>query len=242
MAQDKSPEIVSGAFEAGEELNYKIKYGFITAADATLRVEAYDRSTAENPMLHFVGSGKTNSSFNFFMKVANRYDSYVSSKTLLPSLYTENIKEGTYKRDGYANFDRKNKKISTKKKTYENIPDKALDVISAFYYARSVDVTKMKQGEKFKMEYFLDDGVYPLEVQYVGKETITTDLGKFECLKFSPTLQPGRIFRKDSKMYLWISNDANRVPMKVEVEILIGSLKLELKSSKGLKNETTSKR
>jgi phage gp29-like protein len=53
----------------------------------------------------------------------------------------------------------------------------------------------------------------------MGKETIKTNLGKIECIKFSPSIRPGRIFRKNSRLYLWISNDANRIPVKAQAEV-----------------------
>jgi hypothetical protein len=237
----KLPEYKTGAFQAGEKLKYEVKYGFITAAEATLQVEDGKKDMNGNKVFHYIANGKTTRSFDFFMKVRNRYDSYVYQDNFLPYQFTENVKEGNYRRDSYANFDQvKNKVVASKGNYY--VPDNTFDVISAFYFARCLDIRYMKVGEKFNLNYFLDDGHYPLEVEYVGKEVIKTSTGKYECLKFSPTLQPGRVFRKDSRMYLWITNDANRIPLKVEVEILIGSLVLELQSYEGLKNEMTSKR
>lgn len=235
------PDYKTGAFQAGEKLKYEVKYGFITAAEAILEVQEGKKEMNGNKVWHYVASGKTTRSFDFFMKVRNRYDSYVDMDNLLPYQFTENIKEGNYRRDSYANFDHKLDKVVSNKGTYV-VPDNTLDVISAFYFARSIDLKGIKQGEKFQMNYFLDDGAYPLEVEYVGKETISTATGKYSCIKFSPTLQPGRVFRKDSKMYIWITDDANRIPVKVEVEILIGSLILELQSYEGLKAPLTSKR
>ncbi|MGB4776511.1 MAG: DUF3108 domain-containing protein, partial [Daejeonella sp.] len=98
-----------------------------------------------------------------------------------------------------------------------------------------LDISKMKQGDKFSMDYFLDDGVTKLEVQYVGKEKIKTSFGSFNCIKFSPSIQPGRIFKKNSKLYLWITDDANRIPVKAQVEILVGSVTMELTGASGLK-------
>ena len=60
-------------------------------------------------------------------------------------------------------------------------------------------------------------------------------LGKFNCLKFNPTIIPGRIFKKDSKLYLWITDDANRIPVKANVGLIIGSVTMELADAKGLK-------
>lgn len=228
-------------FGPGERLKYKIKYGFITAAEATLSIEEHRKEMTGKNVYHLVANGKTSGSFNLIMKVRNRYDSYIDRETLKPVLYTELIKEGNYHRETISNFDHETKKAKTNKGVFD-ITENTLDVISAFYNARAFDLKNLAPGTKLKLEYFIEDTVYPLEIVYVGKEVIETEVGKFECVKFSPTLQPGRIFRKDSKMYLWISNDENRIPLKVEVEILIGSLVLELQSYEGLKNSMTSKR
>jgi hypothetical protein len=85
------------------------------------------------------------------------------------------------------------------------------------------------------MDYFLDDGVTKLDIQYVGKEKVKTAIGTFNCLKFSPAIQPGRIFRKDSKLYLWITDDGNRIPVKAQVELVVGSVTMELATATGLK-------
>ncbi|RZK51667.1 MAG: DUF3108 domain-containing protein, partial [Pedobacter sp.] len=72
-------------------------------------------------------------------------------------------------------------------------------------------------------------------IEYVGKETIKSKLGNIRCLKFSPSIKPGRIFKKDSKLYLWITDDGNRVPVKAQVEILVGAVTMEIKSAEGLR-------
>jgi len=75
---------------------------------------------------------------------------------------------------------------------------------------------------------------YP-PLKYIGKEMVKSKLGNIRCLKFSPSIKPGRIFKKDSRLYLWITDDGNRVPVKAEVEILVGSVTMEIKSATGLK-------
>lgn len=221
-------------FKVGEQLSYKLRYGFITAAEANIRVEDTDIRFDNNPVYHLVAEGRTAGSFNVFYKVRNRYDSYIDKRTLSPYLYTENIREANYRRTDKARFYQDQKKIVSNKGTFRG-DGQTFDVVSAYYFARSLDVSRLKFGDKFSMDYFLDDGVSKLEVQYVGKETVKTPLGRFNCLKFSPSIQPGRIFRKDSKLYLWITDDGNRIPVKAQVEILVGSVTMELISADGLK-------
>ena len=222
-------------FQIGEELKYKLRYGFITAAEASIRVEDSNVKFGNKPVYHLVAEGRTAGSFNMFYKVRNRYDSYIDQTNQTPYLYTENIREANYRRSDKARFYQDQRKIVSNKGTFKG-DGQTFDVLSAYYFARSLDISKLKQGDMFSMDYFLDDGVTELQVQYVGKERIKTSLGYFNCLKFSPSIQPGRIFRKDSKLYLWITDDGNRIPVKAQVEILVGSVTLELISATGLRH------
>lgn len=228
-------------FKVGEQLSYKLRYGFITAAEAHIRVEASDARFDSKPIYHLVAEGRTSGSFDVFYKVRNRYDSYIDRIDLSPYLYTENIREANYRRSDKARFYQDQKKIVSNNGTFRG-DGQTFDVVSAYYFARNLDTSKLRIGSKFSMDYFLHDGVSKLEVQYVGKEQVKTALGTFNCLKFSPSIQPGRIFRKDSKLYLWITDDANRIPVKAQVEILVGSVTLELTSASGLKYPLTASR
>jgi Protein of unknown function (DUF3108) len=109
------------------------------------------------------------------------------------------------------------------------------DFPSAYYFARNLDVSKLKIGETFDMHYFLDNGIQTLSITFIGHEKIKCALGTFNCLKFNPTIIPGHIFRKNSKLYLWITDDNNRIPVKAHVEVVIGSITMELTDAKGLK-------
>ncbi|MNY35285.1 hypothetical protein D3C86_1696840 [compost metagenome] len=100
-----------------------------------------------------------------------------------------------------------------------------------------MDLSSVKAGDSFKLTYFLNDEIATLGIKYIGIETIKTDLGSLECLKFSPEIKPGRIFKKNSKLYLWVTNDGNRIPVKANVDILIGSVTLELIQADGLKHK-----
>jgi hypothetical protein len=221
-------------FKAGENLSYRLRYGFITAAEASIKVLDTDAKFENRPVFHLFAEGRTAGSFNIFYKVRNRYDSYIDKETLRPYLYTENIREANYRRSDKARFYQDEKKVVSNKGTFKG-NGQTFDVVSAYFFARSLDISTLKQGDKFSMDYFLGGGISKLEVQFVGRERINTAMGTFNCIKFSPSIQPGRIFRKDSKLYLWITDDANRIPLRAQVEILVGSVTLELITADGLK-------
>lgn len=222
-------------FKEGEVLKYKLKYGFLTAAEATLKVQATDVKFDNKPTYRLVVDAETSGTFDIFYKVRDHYDSFIDKADLTPYFYQENIREASYRRQDKARFYQDTKKVVANRGTFATPTTQTFDLVSAYYFARSLDISDLKIGDEFKLNYFLGDEISQLEIQYIGKEVIKTKLGSIRCLKFSPSIKPGRIFKKDSKLYLWITDDGNRVPVKAEVEILVGSVTLEIKSAEGLK-------
>ncbi|WP_423147474.1 DUF3108 domain-containing protein [Rubrolithibacter danxiaensis] len=221
-------------FQPGEELKYRLRYGFITAAEGTLKVEDSDIKFNERPVYHLIAHGRTSGSFDFFYKVRNRYDSYIDKEELIPYFYTENIKESNYRRNDKVRFYPNQQKVVSKKGTFKS-KEQTFDLVSAYYFARSLDLSDTHPGKIFTLTYYLNGDVSDLRFKYLGKEKVKTPMGYINCLKFSPEVQEGRIFRKDSKFYLWVTDDGNRIPVKAQSEILVGSVIMELTDYKGLK-------
>ncbi|MFI5138854.1 MAG: DUF3108 domain-containing protein [Sphingobacteriales bacterium] len=226
--------MVTPVFKAGEQLSYTLKYGFFTAAQANLRVETSDKTFDGHPAFHIVANGQTAGAFDLLYKTRNRYETYVDQTTLLPYFYTENRHEASYKHSDNVTFNHHDDKITANKGVFP-YKGKVFDFLSAYYFSRSIDISKIKIGDTFDLKYFLEDGVHTLSITYVGKEKVESDLGVFNCLKFNPTIIPGRVFRKDSKLYLWITDDNNRIPLKAHVELVVGSLTMNLTAVKDLK-------
>lgn len=226
-------DIDESVFKTGEQLSYRLKYGFLTGAEANLRVEDGEKING-HPTYHIIADGKTAGTFDIFYKVRNRYETWVDRTTLLPYLYQENRREGSWKHTDKVSFNHEDGKITAGKGVFP-FKGKVFDFVSAYYFARGLDVSKIKAGDKFEIPYFLDDGIYSLSITYIGKEVINCPLGKFNCLKFNPTIIPGRIFKKDSKLYLWITDDNNRIPVKANVGLIVGSVTMDLTDAKGLK-------
>ncbi|MDB5006318.1 MAG: hypothetical protein JWP45_711 [Mucilaginibacter sp.] len=221
-------------FKVGEQLSYTLKYGFFTAAQADIHVEESEKKFNGHPAFHIIADGKTAGTFDIFYKVRNRYETYVDEKTLLPYFYTENRHESNYKHTDNVTFNHQDDKITAAKGVFP-YKGKVFDFLSAYYFSRSIDVSKIHVGEKFELQYFLEDGIHTLGITYAGKERVNCAMGNFNCLKFNPTIIPGRVFRKDSKLYLWITDDKNRIPVKAHVELVVGSVTMDLTVAKNLK-------
>ena len=111
------------------------------------------------------------------------------------------------------------------------------DIISAFYYLRRRLNSSLKEGDEIQIETFIDDMVLPINIKYVGKESIRTKLGRINCLKFSPTTNPGRVFKTQNDLMFWVSDDENYIPLRIKLNLKIGSLKCDLIEYSGLKTE-----
>jgi len=115
------------------------------------------------------------------------------------------------------------------------VPNCVQDVVSAIFYARNIDFNKYKPEDKIPFTMFMDNEKYDLYIRYLGKETIKTKYGKFRAIKFKPLLVKGTIFEGGEKMLVWVSDDANHLPLRVESPISVGSIKVDMMSYRNLR-------
>lgn len=228
--------IKNTAFKDGEMVTFKVFYNamgaYIGAGEATFTttVERFNGK----PVYHHVGEGKTYSFFDNFFKVRDRYESYVDTASLLPMKFIRNVDEGGHKIYNNVSFNQQtNTAVSTN--GVFNITDCMQDVVSSVYYARNIDFNKYKPGDKIPFDMFLDDEIYHLYIRYIGKETVKTRYGKFRSIKIKPLLIKGTIFEGGEKMNVWISDDPNRIILRVDSPIAVGSIKVDMVSYRNLR-------
>ena len=80
-----------------------------------------------------------------------------------------------------------------------------------------------------------------MKIKFVGREEIRTKHGTIRCIKFHPQLLEGRVFKDKDDMTVWISDDDNKIVVRAQAEILVGSVKMDLKNFSGLANAMTAK-
>ena len=217
------------AFKAGENLTYTIFYSvagiYVNAGTASFATTL--EQLGGKPVYHVVGSGTSNSSYDWIFKVRDRYESFFDTATLQPYKFIRKVDEGGYKKYENVTFNQKTNTAVSTAGTY-NIPNCIQDVISAVYYARNIDFNKYKENDLIPFSMFLDNEVYNLHIRYLGKEKIKTKYGKFHSIKFKPLLVKGTIFEGGEKMTVWVSDDANHIPLRVESPIKVGSVKVDM--------------
>lgn len=231
--EKKLRKVNHSAFQIGEKLSYKLHYGVVDAATATLEVKPTGRSIKGRELYHVVGLGKSISAFDWFFKVRDRYETYLDKDGVFPWVFVRRVDEGGYKiNQDYTFYQHKNQ-VNTGKEVVD-VPSNIQDMMSAFYYARTIDFSNAKYGDVFTIPTFVDGEVFPLKIKYKGKETIKIRNGKYRCMKFAPVVQKGRIFKKEEDLSVWITDDKNKIPVLAKAKILFGSIKMELTNYEGL--------
>jgi hypothetical protein len=240
-AQADFCHIKNTSFKDGERLLFKVYYNmsplWIHAGNAVFSVES--EMLDKKKVFHISGVGKTQSSYEWFYKVNDKYETFLDEETLYPQRFIRNVNEGGFKIYNYVNFNHKAGKAVSTNGVFD-VPKCTQDVLSAIYFARNIDYNKYKPGDKIPFKMFLDDQVYDLYIRYVGKEVIETKYGKFNSIKITPLLIQGTIFKGGEKMAVWVSDDANHIPLRVSSPILIGSIKVDMMEYGNLRNPLTS--
>lgn len=94
----------------------------------------------------------------------------------------------------------------------------------------------MVPGESIVIDMFFDDEVYKFKLKYIGREDIDTKFGIIPTMVFRPYVQSGRVFKEQESLTVWISDDDNKMPIRIKASLAVGSLKADLDGFKGLKN------
>ena len=231
----------NNSFHAGESLSLIVFYNalglYVNAGTANITVNS--EKLFNKPVFHIVGTGSTNSKYDWIFKVRDRYETYIDTLTLRPYKFIRNIYEGGYRKYENITFNQTANTAITTQGVYK-VPDCINDVVGSVYYARNIDFNKYKPGDRIPFFMFLDNEVYNMYIRYEGKETVKTQYGKFRAIKFKPLLLKGTIFEGGEKMTVYVSDDANKIPLRIESPLLVGSVKVDMMSYNNLRFPLTS--
>jgi len=235
-AGDEFCSIRNNSFQTAENITMIVFYNalglYINAGTANFTVSS--ERLNNKPVYHLVGTGVTNSKYDFIFKVRDQYESYIDTTTLQPYKFIRNVDEGGYKKYENITFNRSANTALTTNGVYK-VPNCIQDVVSAMYYARNIDFSKYKAGDKIPFTIFLDNEVYNMYIRYQGKEVIKTRYGKFRAIVFKPLLVKGTLFEGGERMTVYVSDDANKVPLRIESPLLVGSVKVDLMNYQNLR-------
>ncbi len=224
------------AFQDGENITFNVFYSviglYVNAGSANFTITGEQLNNRR--VYHVLGSGSSNPSYDWIFKVRDSYESYIDTASLQPLKFVRDINEGGFKKYENVTFNHQANTAVTTNGVFK-VPNCTQDVLSSIYYARNIDFGRYQSGDKIPFTMFLDNEIYNLYIKYLGKEVIKTKYGKFNAIKFKPLLVKGTLFEGGEKMTVWVSDDANHIPLRIESPIVVGSIKVDMMQYRNLR-------
>lgn len=239
VRQPEFRTMANTAFSVGERLVFDVGFGFITVGEAVMELADYEYYSGRK-CYRIAFRVSSLPFFSAFYKVEDHYSTLLDTEGLFPWRFEQHIREGGYSRDFTAEFDQVNHLARTSEGTYP-IPPYVHDIVSAFYFSRTLDFTGFMPGQKVHLQNFYKDSTYELDVKYRGKQTIEVDAGTFNCIVVEPLAKEGGLFKSEGSILVWLTDDERRVPVKVMSKIVIGSISAELREYSGINGPITAK-
>src|SRR5690554_1528046 len=186
----------NNSFARGEELKYRVHYGIINAGVATMKVDEGIHYVNGRPCYKVDVYGRTVGVFDFFTKIRDNWGAYIDTAAILPQKGYRNIEEGRYRKYEIVDFDHlRNKaemswldrdtKAVKERKQFET-PNEILDLVSGYYFLRTLNFARYKPGDIISLNAFFDEEVYDFKIRYTGKEKLKTAVGEINAILLTP--------------------------------------------------------
>lgn len=232
----------------GESLTYVVRYkcGPINTDVG----EAVTNLSHANGMFHSVIIGKTYKFYDIIFKVREHFESKFYDDPIRPHYFYRNTLEGKYRIKNTFHFDKDTNLIRSTIQKYDRTPVDTLlvgtgetyDIPSLFYKVRTIDFDSVTVGQKQPISFAIDDDIYNFHYVFLGREVKKVrNLGTFNTLKFAVRLVAGSVFTGKDDMYVWVTDDVNKVPLMFESPIIVGKVQGTLADYKNLKGPLDSK-
>lgn len=237
LMKDAMRVVPQDSFSTGEVLKYKVHYGFINAAEAVIDVAPEIHTINHRPCYKANVMGKTIGSFDFLLRIRDTWRSYIDTSAIVPQRFHRNIEEGNYRKKENVTFDhyRNLAVVESKKVETFKIPDNVQDIVSGFYYLRTLDLDKYKNGDQIRLQGFFDDEIFNFTIIFRGREVVETKAGKIRAFRLVPKMPDNKLFAGEDAITVYLSDDRNKIPVLIKAEMFVGAVKVDLYKANGLK-------
>jgi hypothetical protein len=237
------------AYTFGEYLEYNV--GMIGGPLAGLGGSG-GISVSQKPAQVTLASGEKHDcyEFNFWVNsegivntlygVHDRYRAIADMQGIYSYEFNQRIREGKYKRDFKATFDQANHLANVGNKSYK-VDGNAMDILTAFFYFRTLDLSSMKSGDVIELQNFYKDKMHSLPVRIIKRENITVPAGTFKTIRVQPLVTEGGLFKSSQIIIIWLTDDELKIPVRVATSIVIGDVGAELRKYSGVKGKVHAK-
>ena len=210
----------------GERMVFKIGYGPINAGEGILEVLGLTEYKGRT-CYHIQSKANSNRFFSSIYKVRDKITSYIDVETLYSRYFHKRLREGDYKKTVEVDFDHLAEEAHYSNGEIYPISSGVQDVLSAFFYVRNLDLI---EGEVYMVPAHSSRRTYDLKVIVHGKERVEVEAGTWNCFKVEPVIEGEGLFKHEGKLTLYITDDANRIPILIKTKVPVGSIDVELKS------------
>lgn len=222
------------AFMVGERLVYDLSYGVIRAGEGEMSIPEVTQINGRD-VYRVRLTARSVSPFSWVYRVEDLWETHIDRKGIFPWKFMERIREGGYTRNTDVEFDQVNNIAITNDGEYA-VPSYVHDMVSAFYFVRTVDFSTMKPGDRISLQNFHRDSTYTLDVVFHGREEIRVRTGTFRTLVIEPLIKEGGLFQHEGAIHIWLTDDNLRVPVRMRTRIPLGSITAELRHYTGLRD------
>ena len=223
----------NNSFQVGEKLTFSIGYEFIPAGKSILSVVGISEINGRS-VYQITSTTSSHRFFDPFFKVRDEITTYLDTNTLQSIKFRKKLREGSYSYDYSVDFNPDSMRAVSKSPNgtfLVEIPEFTLDILSAMYYMRTLD---LKIGKTVTVTVLDNDKLYPLDIKIVRRERISTRAGTFDCLVIIPELKSGGLFKNEGRITAWITDDHRKIPVLMKSKAIIGDIIVELQKVEGL--------
>ena len=209
-----------------ETLVYNLKFMGINAGESTLSIKK--DTISETEVYHLISTTRTNSILDRIYKIRDKINIILDAADLSIRRIEKKMNEGGKKKffKSIINYDSlqaisNNKTIS--------IPGKVLDPFGSIYYLRKKEINI---SDVFEFDTYDNDKIKKISVVAKKIETVSTDLGSYECIVIEPYSKEGKLLKNKGSMKIWLTNNIKKIPVKIENQTSAGKMIMTLKAIK----------
>jgi len=222
-------------FKAGEVLEFDVGWSsYVTAGNATVTVKE-KKASYDSTAYYVVAEGRPTALLSKLYTLYYKADTLIDVYSLLPQRGSLYVEEGKRHRMKTTTFNQTTRKAKYEVQTTTHVekdlalPGFTQDALSALYVLRSIP---MKAGDKFNMPVTDAGDVYKVQMQVAGLESLKTPLGTINALKIVPVITTTK-GDPPRGLSIWLSDDARRLPLKIEAQLAVGKFVVSLRKVTG---------
>lgn len=240
---DKYRVLRNQSFLKGEVLEYRVHYGFISAGEAVITVNPTIHTLNERPCYKIDVTGRSVGTFDLFLRIRDNWGSYVDTSAFIPHMSYRNIEEGRYRKKEITSFDYQRSVATVRDETKKDkeakkikVPVNVQDLVGGYYYLRLIDYSKMKVGDTININAIFEHDLHDFKIRYMGKEKIKTKFGTINTIVLTPIMPSNKLFDGENAISVYLSDDNNKVPIKIKANMVVGAVELDIKKYKGVRH------